>query len=165
MTLVELVIGIALAASAATVCASMMKAGLQTYLYALRQNSILAEGKSALFGSGSLLGIEASARQSAYFVALSSGDLNLQFAAKPSVRYSVAYQTLIQTASGLSTRQAQTVTALNLNYYNMDDNGRIIESTSAARASYMTVMVVFGKLNSGGRSYMMYSGAQSRNHP
>jgi hypothetical protein len=60
---------------------------------------------------------------------------------------------------------AEGVSAVALNYYNLNDAGRIIESTAPASAALITAMVSIHGKNPRRKTYNFFSGARLRNHP
>lgn len=162
LTLVELVVGIAAMSVITLVLAGLFKAGLQSYRYALRQNLVLANARKAIEGDGRSRGILWNA-QAAQSLALSSGSVTLSLPSQPSLQYLVSDRTLLQSQMGTQQKQADGVTGLQSGYYNLDGQGRIMQSTAAASAAMVaTTLTMQGR---GEKTYVFFSGAGLRNRP
>ncbi len=164
-TLMELVIGIAVAAVVGLVSAGLFKAGLKTYNYSYRQTSVLAGARRALSGSGSLPGVIWAAQSASSVTALSGSSLTLAPPSASSITYQVSGGNLYQTTSGVRTLQSVSVSSAVFSYYNLDSSGLIMVSTLAANATFVTMQLTLTGKSANDRTYNFLGGAQLRNHP
>lgn len=162
-SVVELIIGIAVASVIAIVSASLFKAGIKTYRYTARQTVALAAGVSAMRGSGSREGMILASRSAQYVQALDAGQLAVRTSTGVVSTYMLSGGNLMRGLStGTTVTLAADVSALAVNYYNIAATGLIVESTVAANATMATFKVTVKGL-SGSRDF--FSGASLRNHP
>lgn len=162
MTLVELAVGIAVLSVICLVTARLFKAGIQSYNYTLSQVAALSNARKAIDGDGAAHGMVWAAREAASLSDLSADALTLKTSEGPALAFSVSGQVLRQTRLLDSRDQAKGVAGLQLTYYNLDDQGRIVESTEAASAVLVTsALTLRGPRD---KTYRFFSGARLRNH-
>lgn len=163
-SLPELVVGLATAGVIALVTASLMKAGIMTYNYTMRQNIMLAATRNALGGLGSLGGINQNGRGAYQVTAMNSANITVVAPGGASSNYFVSGDNMYQDRSGSTVKQAETVTSMTMNYYSIHpDTGLIMASTEAARASMVTALLTIQGKTATQKTYKFFSGAQLRN--
>lgn len=163
-TVPELVIGIACAAVIGLVSTALFKAGVTTYNYTIRQNSILISASNALSGNGAKTGILSSARQSKDISALNTSSLVLLSTASNTTTFALAGENMTRTENGATVQLATGVSTVTFRYYNLAASGLIMVSTAANTASLVTTnLVVKGKFAKQ-RDYIFYGAARLRNH-
>ncbi len=163
-TLVEAMMGVSLAAIVGLVLAGLFKAGLDTYNYTMRQSLVLTSYRKASAGDGPRRGMVWSAQDAVSVAELSASTLTVNPSAGSALNYTVAGGSLWRSQAGTFGVQAPAVTALEVNYYNLDAAGLVIESTAAASATLattLTTMQASGKY----KTYVFFSGGLLRNHP
>ena len=163
--MVEVMVGIAVAGIVALVVSGLFRAGILTFNYAVRQNHALAAARKALAGDGANYGMVWMSQGAAFVEDISASSLTVSPRNALSTTYHVHEQDLYQSQLGVKTMQAEGIGAVALHYYNLNDAGRIIESTAPASAALMTVLVSIHGKNPRHKTYNFFSGAQLRNHP
>ena len=164
-TLVEVMVGIAVSGIVALVVAGLFRAGILTFNYVVRQNYALSAARKALAGDGAKHGVVWMSQGAALIEDLEASSLTVSPPNALSLKYHVDEQGLCQSQLGVKTMQAEGVGAVALGYYNLNDVGRIIESTAPASAIFITAMVSIHGKNPRHKTYHFFSGAQLRNHP
>ena len=134
-TLVELVLGMAVMAVIGGVVLGLFGAGLKSFRYTLRQTFVLTVSRRAFEGDGPLRGMIWAGRNAGSAQDLSPTGLN-----------GIPHLTLLQT-----------------NYYNVDEQGHVVESANASEATMVTALIQTQA--PGPKTYSFFSGAQLRNHP
>lgn len=162
-TLIELIVGIAACAVLSLVVAGIMRAGLYTSNYSLRQTLILANSRKAIEGDGRLLGMAWALQESQAVRELSPAGLDLAPASGSSVQYASDDGALTRTELGVTRRLAQNISSIEARYYALDEQGYVRETADASSAVMVTTLVAMKSPN--GRTYVFFSGAQLRNHP
>lgn len=163
-TLVEAMMGVALAAIVGLVLAGIFKAGLDTYNYTMRQSLVLTSYRKAAAGDGPRRGMVWSAQDAVSVAALTASTLTVNPSAGAALNYTVTGEKLWRSQAGTFQVQAPAVTGLQVNYYNLDAAGLVIESTAAASAlmaTTLTTLQATGKY----KTYVFFSGGLLRNHP
>lgn len=165
-TLPELVIGIFLVGVVSLVLGRMIFSFVSLTNYTLKQTAAIASARQGLIGKGKNKGLLWATQEAAAVRSLSTTTLQLTTPAPAAIDYYVATfvstSFLVQSQTGLVTRQAPGITGLHVDYYEIGSNGRIFESTSAAQASLAAfTLSVVGKGKT--KSYTIYSAAQMRN--
>ena len=164
-TLVEAMLGIAVAAVVGLVSARLFQAGLKTYQFSVRQGAALAAGAAAMRGEGARQGMLPTARAAKYVQSLSATSLALVSPTSVVTTFYVSSGTLLRTQSpGTTLALVSDVGPLSVNYYNIDGAGLIAESTVTALATMVTFSLGVKGLPSSGPN-ILFSGAQLRNHP
>ena len=164
-TLVEVTVGIAVSGVVALVVAGLFKAGILTFNYAVRQNYALSSARKALAGDGARYGMVWMSQGAAFVEKLTASSLTVSPPDAPTTTFQVYGEHLYQSQLDVQIKHAEGISSVALHYYNLNDAGRIIESTSSVSASLMTAMVSIRGKNPRRKSYHFFSGAQFRNHP
>ena len=166
LTLVELLVGLVTATIMGAVSASILKAGIVTYTHSVRQNDSLTRTRKAMGGEGSAAGIVRAGR-AAYEVPALDADTVGVLTSSSSIltSYYVSNGNLFLDKGGASGLHAGKVTSIAVNYYNLDGNGLIFESTSAASARLVTALVTVAGATNKQKDYRLFSGTLLRNHP
>lgn len=163
-TMVELIVGIAVAAVISLVSASLFRAGTKVYTHTMRQNAVLADASKALDGQGSTVGMLWATRRSMRVSALNGGSLVLLSTGSVTTTFSLAGGKLWDTTGSVTTKLADNVTDLGVNYYTVDGaTGLVSESSSAVSASFVTVGLTMSGYNVAQTTYSFFSGARLRN--
>lgn len=162
-TLAEVVIGCALAGVVALVTAGLFKAGFVTYNYVYRQTRTLSGARKAISGDGSHFGLVWASQSASSVGALNPSTLTLVPPAGVNTVYSVMGGQLFQSYLGVQTLQAEPVSEMAVSYYNLDGSGRIVVSTAAASASFVTTRLVMRGRSQNDKTYNFISGARMRN--
>lgn len=164
-TIAELTVGVACAAVISLVSAGLFKAGVSTYNYTIRQNSVLIAAANSLSGDGSRLGILSSTRQAKDVGSLSATTLVLVSTAGATTTFALSGENLNRTENSLTTQLATGISTVTYRYYNLNPStGLIMESTAAVSAAMVTAnLVVKGKYATQ-RNYLFYGAARLRNH-
>lgn len=165
LTLVELCVGLVAATVIGAASAGMLKAGILTYSHSVRQNESLSRLRKAVGGEGSAAGILREGRPSASVSALDASSVVVLSTAAAATTYAVSGGSLYLTKDGTTSLHAEKIKSIAVAYYNLDANGLIIESTSAASARLVTAQVTVGAVNAKQKDYNLFSGALLRNHP
>ncbi|TBR22534.1 type II secretion system protein [bacterium] len=161
-TLIEAVVGMAVLALIALGVAGIFKAGMQASNYTLRQTFVVSNARKALLGDGPRKGLVWDLRESEAVTSLSAGSVSATAPGSSTLSYALGNDALARTHSGVSKEVAKGVTGLGAAYFNFDDAGRVIESTTPASAMLATTEVVLSRR--GQREYRFLSGARLRNH-
>lgn len=165
-TLIELLVGLATAAIIAAVSAQVMKAGLMTYHYSVRQNEALTRTRRALGGEGASTGLLRAGRAASAVDVLSVSSAAVVSAPSAVVTsYYVAGDGLYRSQAGAVALQAGAITSLTVGYYNMNASGQIQVSSAASSATLVTALVTLQGKTDKQRNYRLFSGASLRNHP
>lgn len=162
MTLIEAVIGMAVLALISLGIAGIFKAGMQSSNYTLRQTFAVSNARKGLLGDGSRPGVVWDLRAADFVTALTTGSITLSQPGSSAITFFTASESLHRTHSGAAREQAKGVTNLGIAYYNFDDNGRVIESTSPLSAVLVTAELTMRRR--GQREYRFMTGARLRNH-
>lgn len=164
-TIVELIIAAAISAVIALVSAGLFKAGMLSYLYSIRQASAASAARASLSGDGSKVGLLWEAQAAAAVQTLHASTLTLTTNAGATVSYYVTEDgDFYRVAASSSARLATGVSALALNYYNLDASGTVIESTAPASAALVTARLTVAGKSSADKTQVFYGGARLRNH-
>ena len=164
-TVVELLMGLAVSGVVALVASGLFKAGLLTFNYAVRQNRALTAGRKALAGDGPRYGMVWMSQGAAFIEGLDASSLAVSPPGALPTTFHVHEQDLYRSQLDVPVMHAEGVGAVALHYYNLNDDGRIIESTAPASAALITALVSIHGKNSGRKAYSFFSGARLRNHP
>jgi prepilin-type N-terminal cleavage/methylation domain-containing protein len=166
MTLLELMVGLVTAAIIAGVCAKVLQLGIMTYNYSVRQNESLTRTRKAMAGDGARFGVLWAGRGANSFSGISASSVAVvSSSASVVTEFYVTGGNLYRTMSGTTILQADAVTALALNYYNVDSSGLIMQSTTPALATMATAIVTVKGNSNSQKTYTLFSGAKLRNHP
>lgn len=163
-SLVELIVAAATAALIALVSAMLFKAAFVTYVYTVNQSAALAAARGAISGDGSRLGLLWETQSSDAVSALTADELTA-VASTDTIRFHLSDGDLYKTRAGVTTKLADDVDSLAINYYNVNASGLVVESTAANSASLVTALVTMRGNGANDKTYRFYSGARLRNHP
>lgn len=165
LTLVELLVGLVTALIIGAVSASILKAGIMTYTHSVRQNDALARTRKAVGGEGSAAGVVRAGRSAHTVTALDASAVGVLVSSSSVLTsFSVSGGNLYLTKGGVSTLHADQITEIAVNYYNLDGNGLIFESTAAASAKLVTTLVTLKGKTPKQKDYKLFSGVVLRNH-
>jgi hypothetical protein len=165
LTLVELLVGLVTALIIGAVSASILKAGIMTYTHSVRQNEALTRTRKAVGGEGSAAGVVRAGRSAHTVDALNASAVEIRSSTSSVLStYAVSGGNLYLTKGGVSGLHADQITAIEVNYYNMDGDGLIAESTSAANARLVTALVTLKGKTAKQKDYKLFSGVVLRNH-
>lgn len=165
LTVVELLVGLVTAAIIGAVSAGMLKAGIMTYTHSVRQNDALTRTRKAVGGEGAAAGVLRGSRSAHAVNDLNAGEVGVLVSSSSILtRYHVAGGDLFLSKGGASGLHADDITSIAVNYYNLDGNGLIMESTAAASARLVTALVTVAGKNSKQKDYQLFSGTLLRNH-
>jgi len=162
-TLLELAVGIAVAGILALVSAGLFKAGIESYNYAYRQTRVIFGACRSFSGSGSRLGIIWMTQTASSVTDLSASALTLISPASTNVTFSALNNGLYRTQNGEQLLQADSVSAAEFRYYNLDTAGRIVVSTSASSAVFVTAKMSMSGIGAKDKTYNFMSGARLLN--
>jgi len=140
-TLMELTIGLASFGIIGAILVMLFSAGLKSVNYSLFQTLMLTSARQAFEGSDTLHGMVWQARQAASLNDLAASTLDLNTPAGSLVQYQISNQSLINVQQGIQKTQAVKVVALSVNYYAMNSQGTIVQSTTAASATMVTTSI------------------------
>ena len=164
-TLLELVIGIALAGVVGLVTSGLFKAGIKSYNYSYRQTRIISSARKSLAGDGSRSGMILAAQGAVSVDSLSSSRLPVTPAGDFSTAFFVSGDNLYRSRLERDTLQADMVSGIAVSYYSMDDTGHIMVATAPASASFVISQIIMkGKL-SYDKKYTFVSGTRLHNNP
>jgi hypothetical protein len=165
-TLLELLVGLVTATVIGAVTAQIMKAGIMTYNFSVRQNAAMTRTRKALGGMGSATGIMPESRAAVSFAGINGSTVSVVSSSNSVVvSYYVAGSNLLRSKTGSTIVLSDEVTRLSVNYYNMDAVTRLIRVSSAASlATLVTSSVTLKGNSSRQKDYYLYSGALLRNH-
>lgn len=158
-------VGVAVSGVVALVTAGLFKAGLLTFNYAVRQNYALSSARKALDGDGPRYGMVWMSQGASFVETLAASSLTVAAPNALPTTFAVHGQDLYQSQLDVKVKHAEGVSSVALNYYNLDDAGRIVESTSPASATLVTALVSIRGKDPRRKTYEFFSGAQLRNHP
>ena len=165
VTLIEMLVGIVTASILVGVCAKVLQLGIVTYGYASRQNASLTRTRKATAGDGQQTGILEASREAYAFSSLQGSSVAVLANGAVAANYYVTNGNLYRTRAGSSIMQADGINSVGLSYY-MATAGMISSTTVAASASMVTATVTVGTgTTSAKKPYILYTGAQLRNHP
>lgn len=166
VTLVELLVGLVTALIIGAVSASILKAGIMTYSHSVRQNDALTRTRKAVGGEGSAAGVVRAGRSAHTVDALDAAEFGVRSSTSSVLTsYAVSGGNLYLSKAGVSVLHADQITQIAVNYYNMDGDGLIAESTSAASAKLVTALVTLKGKTPKQKDYKLFSGVLLRNHP
>jgi prepilin-type N-terminal cleavage/methylation domain-containing protein len=160
VTLVELMIGVAVIGVLSLVIAGMLKAGMTTYNYTMKKLVILRHTRQALDSSGASHGMVWAIRGAQGVWALESDALSLQSANGSRSRLSVVENKLTSSQFDVATTQSDGISSVRFKYYNLDDSGRLVES-SVPQSVALVVSTI--KMPDGRTEHVTFSGAALRN--
>jgi Tfp pilus assembly protein PilE len=163
VTLIELMVAVTTAAVIALVTVQLFKVAILTYQATARQTVMLGAMRGALAGKGSRGGILEAARQAKQVQALDEDDAVFLSTSGATSEFTLASAGLTLTAGGVTTTLGDTISSMTVTYYNLNSSGLIIESTSAAGASFVTAMVVMPSAGLNQKTYRAFAGARLRN--
>jgi len=165
VTLVELVVGIAVAGVLALITAGLFKAGLESYDYSYRQGYSIFAACRGFAGNGSKVGLIWSAQEAKAVSALSASSLALLSPSGTAILYTLSGNELRQTNAGVQELQAKPVTAVSFDYYNLDSQERIMVSTAPEAATLVTARLkVVAGYGARAKTYNFMSGARLHNN-
>ena len=166
VTLVELLVGLVTAVIIATVSAQILKAGILTYAFSVRQNEALTRTRKALGGEGAADGILRAVRAAYEVSALDAARVDVHSSTSAVLTsYYVTGGNLYRAKDGVGALHAEAVTEMTVNYYNINGSGQIVESTATASATLVTALVTLRGKTSKQKDYHLFSGTLLRNHP
>lgn len=166
LTLTELLVGLAAATIIGAASAGILKAGIMTYAHATRLNDALTRTRKAVGGEASAAGVLRASRTAHAVSALDAASVGVLSSTSAALTsYYVSDGGLYLSKGGVSGLHADKVTAIAVNYYNLDGSGLIMESTSAASARLVTALVTVAGRTSRQKDYRLFSGTLLRNHP
>lgn len=166
LTLVELLVGLVTALIIGAVSASILKAGIMTYTHSVRQNEALTRTRKAVGGEGAAAGVVRAARSAHAVSDLEDDEVGvLSSTSSVLTSFEVEDGSLYVTKGGVTALHADRIAEIAVNYYNMDGNGLIAESTSAASARLVTALVTLKGSTPKQKDYKLFSGVILRNHP
>ena len=163
LTLVELMVALAVASIIGLVVVGIFRAGVLAWTYGIRQTSALSSARKAILGDGSKIGLSEAVQESDALLSLSSSSLSVHVVAGSSMSYSISNGVLYQAQLGVPIKLADGLTSLQVTYYNLASNGRIMESTSAASAAFAAFLLTSQSASQ--KTYTFYGGAALRNRP
>jgi hypothetical protein len=163
ITLLELTVGIALAGVVGLVSAGLFKAGIKSYNYSYRQTRIISSARKAMAGDGPRLGMTLATLNASAVDALAVSSLTVTPAGDFSTTFLLSDGGLYRHRLATRSLQAESVTGLQVAYYNLDAAGRIMVSTSAASAAYVTTQIELKGARPGDKTYNFAAGALVRN--
>lgn len=155
--------GVAIASVLALVVSGIFKAGIMTSRYSLSQTQILSEARTALIGTGRVKGLLWQVQEGSSFATLSSTCLAVGYAGAASISLHLSGKDLLQNQLGVDEKVTTGLSSMSFSYYNLDDAGRIMESTSAVSAALVTATLTLP--GDRGKVYTFFSGAGLRNQP
>jgi hypothetical protein len=165
LTLVELLVGLVTALIIGAVSASILKAGIMTYTHSVRQNDALTRMRKALGGEASAAGVVRAGRSAHTVAALDASAVGVLVSSSSVLTsFDVSGGNLYLTKGGVTTLHADQITQIAVNYYNLDGNGLIFESSVAASARLVTTLVTLQGKTAKQKDYKLFSGAVLRNH-
>jgi len=144
------------------VIVALFAAGVKTFVYTLRQTSVLTNAREMYEGNGPVHGLLWSSRNAASFQDLSTSSVDLNSAGGTPLQFTLSNNTLFRTQQSVSASLGNTITTLQPAYYNMNSSGLIVVSTSASSADFVTVFVQ--TVSPDKKTFSFYSGARLRNH-
>lgn len=166
VTLVELMMGVVTAVIIGAASAGLLKAGIMTYTFSVAQNEALTKTRKAVSGEGSVSGIVPAGRGAYAVDALNASQVAvLSSSAAVVTSYYISSGSLFKSKGGTAGLHAESITSVEVNYYNMDSNGLITESTSAASARLVTALVTMAGKTSKLKDHKLFSGTTLRNMP
>jgi hypothetical protein len=166
MTVIELLVGLATAMILVGVCAKVLQLGIMTYAFSKRQNEALTRTRKAVAGDGANGGILEAGREGYQFASLQASSMTVLAAPGSSAtNFFVTGGNLYRTSAGVGSKLADNVYTVAMNYYT-STNGMVSSTTVVASASMVTATVSVGTGTAvASRAYILYTGAQLRNHP
>jgi len=166
VTLIELMVGVATAVIIAAVSATLLKAGLMTYTYSVRQNEALTRARKALGNEGAATGVLRGSRTAYALSELNAAQVTVTATTAATITsYYVSGGGLYRSVAGTPALHAEGITSLTVNYYNLNASGLIVESTAAASATLVTARVTLRGKTAQQKDYHLFSGTLLRNHP
>lgn len=164
-TLVELMVGVVTATIIGTVSAQLLKVGLMTYNHTVRQHDSLSRTRRALGGEGAATGILWASRGANTVSGIDAAAAAVVAPVSAEVTsYYVAGPGLYRSRSGTAVMQADEITGLTVNYYNMSPAGVLQVSSAPSAATLVTTLVTMQGKTSRQTDYRLFSGAALRNH-
>jgi len=165
VTLVELVVGVATAVVIGAVSAGILKAGIMTYSNSVHAHESLTRIRKALGGEGAAFGVLRAGRAANAVAALNAAQVEVNSSTSTVLTsYYVSGGRLLRSVGGVVTQQADEMSTMTVNYYNMNASGLIVESTSTASATLVTALVTLRGKTTKLRDYQLFSGTMLRNH-
>lgn len=166
VTLIELMMGVVTVAIIAAASAALLKAGIVTYSFSVRQNEALTKTRKALGRDGAASGIMPTGRYAHAVGALNAAAVTVLVSSDSAVdSYYVAGGALERSQGGTAAVHAESIASLAVNYYNMNSSGLIVESTAAASARLVTALVAMPAKTNKQKSHRLFSGTMLRNKP
>lgn len=166
VTLIELMVAVVTAAIIAAASAALIKAGIMTYAFSVRQNEALTKTRKALGRESASSGIMPTGRYAHTVSALNAANVTVLVSSNSTANsYYVSAGALTRSQGGTPAVHAESITTFAVNYYNMNASGLIIESTSAASARLVTALVTVDAKTNKQKSHTLFSGAMLRNKP
>jgi hypothetical protein len=162
ISLVEIVIASAVAVVVAALAATLFRNGSRSVAFIFRESIVLTEARKVFDGERERTGLLPQLRGATAVQSLGENTLALQ-----TLTSTVTFQ---NSPAGLRRLENENDSLLGkdiavtaLAGYDVDENGLVIESTSAATARLVTVRAESGA--AGKRDYVFFSGAALRNRP
>ncbi|MFH1724272.1 MAG: prepilin-type N-terminal cleavage/methylation domain-containing protein [Elusimicrobiota bacterium] len=162
-TLIELAVGVAVLGTLVLLIAGLFRAGAVTSEYTLRHTFALANARKSFQGEGSRRGLVWGAQNARKVRALSAGALSTKDAANDDVDYTLSKGKILRSQLGTQRSLSEGIESVEFKYYNLADDGTVIESTAPESAAMVTAMISIK--GSRGNTYRFLSGAALRNRP
>lgn len=163
-TMLELVVGIALAAVIGLVCAGLFRAGIKSYNYSYRQTRVIYSARQAMAANGARLGMIWAAQTAASVDSLSVSTLSVTQPGDFSTSYLISNKNLYACRLAAKDLQAESVSTMTVSYYNLDANGHIMVSTAPEAVAMVTTQISMQGSTARDRTYNFMSGALVRNN-
>jgi len=160
-TLIEAIVGLATLAIIAMVLTALFTAGVKSFVYASQQTAILTNARKMYEGDGAAHGFMWTLRDAKALQGISPTTLDLLDSDGSAVQFTLSNNSLTRTQNSRTVTLGKNVKAFTPAYYNLDSSGRIMISTSAATAAFVTVYVQSGQ--AGKKSYAFFCGMRLRN--
>jgi len=166
-TLPELLVGIIFIGVVSLVLARVMFAMVSAVNYTLKQTSVMASARQALTNRGDNPGLIWLVQVSTAVRSLSTSTLQVITPEPAAIDYYImnyrSSSVLVQSQTGVITKQAPNISTLHVDYYEIGGNGRIFESTVAAQASMAAFTLTVSTRSAKLKPYVLYSAAGMRN--
>ncbi len=144
---------------------AMIKAGLQTLHYAMRQNMIMTNARKALVGDGDKMGVIGSVRLAVSVKALSDDSLALTPAEGASSSFVLCPPSLCLSHHSLEEKRADGVSSFAVGYYNLNDEGLIMRSTAPESVALVSAYLELDGADARLKSRGAWSVTRLRNSP
>lgn len=163
-SILELMVAVLLMGVASLLAARMVSALVKGARHTVRQSAALAAGRKALLNVGGNRGLVWAAQEASSARSLSASTLQLVVQGPVNADFAVlGSSVLVKTEGGLAFKQAADISSMTVSYFEIGSNGLIFQSTKAAQASFVQVVVEVKGKTSKDRTYKVVSGAWLRN--